>query len=240
MTMSVTVRPATVDDFSGVAAVLAYSPDDGGKYIYPSAESACDAMLPLTKTWTAEFFQDTKQHIVVATAPSSDTPIGVIIFRIRTAKDTYTHRDVLTSPAIEEAAGATAPPHPGEPIASRSEIMKHCRSGSTSPRYITPSWELCALAVLPSHRRMGVASSLIKWGQERAQSQGIPIYVTGETSGIKTYMANGFQRIPDRTFYLDDEAKEVSATDEWTITVAESVWVPSGHSIDIRGKTYSG
>lgn len=238
--MSVTVRPATVDDFFGVADILASSPDDGAKYIYPSIESASDAMLPLTKIWTADFFQDTKQHIVVATDRSSDTPIGVIVFRIRTAKDTYTHREALTSPAIEEVAEATAPSNPVPAIASRSEIMKHCRSGPTSPRYITPSWELCAMAVHPSHRRTGVASSLIKWGQERAQTQGVPIYVTGETSGVKTYMANGFQRIADRIFHLDDEAKEVSATDQWTITIAESVWVPSGHSIDIRGRTYSG
>ncbi len=81
----------------------------------------------------------------------------------------------------------------------------------TSPTALTPTTVLSILYVHPSHRRRGVASTLIKWGFDRADELNIESIVEATVEGKPCYSANGFRYIS--TFLCDPTKNDASP--EW-------------------------
>lgn len=150
-----------------------------------------------------------------------------------------------------ESFDAANPTEPTKisPIAHRSKAMNDAREEMLkSPRLDTPSMHLYALGVHRDYRRRGIAKQLVRWGQDLAAERGIAAYVTAERAGVMTYGACGFQVIEDTQFWLASDGTRVEKDDpaeSWRrenggCYMAESLWVPPGHKVEIRGKIYKG
>lgn len=135
------------------------------------------------------------------------------------------------------------------PVAHRSKAINDARDAMVpSPRLETPSMHLYALGVHPDFRRRGLAKQLVRWGQDRAAERGVPAYVSAEMAGVMTYRACGFQIIQDTQFWLASDGSRIEQDDpaeRWRrenggCYMAESLWVPPGHTVEIRGKVYKG
>lgn len=56
---------------------------------------------------------------------------------------------------------------------------------------------LDSLATHPDHQRRGCGSILLKWGIEKADTLGLPMYLTTSTAGRPIYERNGFELVRD-------------------------------------------
>lgn len=56
-------------------------------------------------------------------------------------------------------------------------------------------WELYFLGVDPAFGRRGLGSDLIKWGQQRAAEDGVPLLLWASQQGEPLYLRMGFKEI---------------------------------------------
>lgn len=61
--------------------------------------------------------------------------------------------------------------------------------------------DVAELSVKKSHQRRGIASALIRWGQDYATKVGLPIHVEATPDGVPVYKKHGYETLD--TFSID-------------------------------------
>lgn len=56
-------------------------------------------------------------------------------------------------------------------------------------------YELCDLGVHPEFRGRGVAKTMVKWVQEKAREEGLPVHTTSTPDGQGLYQRMGFRKV---------------------------------------------
>lgn len=74
-------------------------------------------------------------------------------------------------------------------VAFADSPAKMREEGSGCPGY----WQLKVLAASPMARRRGVGSALMRWGMQRAEDEGVPVFLHASTVGEKLYRHLGFK-----------------------------------------------
>lgn len=58
--------------------------------------------------------------------------------------------------------------------------------------------------MLPEHQRRGIASRLMQWGTDFADSRGIVAFLNGRPSAVKLYESCGFKAVWVTNFEFED------------------------------------
>lgn len=109
------------------------------------------------------------------------------------------------------------------------------------------------MAVSRAYQGQGIGTLLLQWGQDFAStlSPKLPIYVTGEYTGISMYKARGFHILQDTQTWLAENGSAISRQDveggdeRWKkdrggCYAAEAVWVCPGEELTVRNVKYVG
>jgi len=108
-----------------------------------------------------------------------------------------------TNPGRSNAAWWPA----GTPRNIASECLTQFR-GTRTEHMQRPHAFLNILFTHPDHRGKGIASLVMRWGLERADSFGIDAYIEATMEGLSLYEKFGFNVIDTREFHLDTASTE--------------------------------
>ncbi|KAJ6584620.1 hypothetical protein B0H19DRAFT_1105764 [Mycena capillaripes] len=160
---------------------------------------------------------------------------------------------------MEEEASPVPTPAPKPqaliPNAAHSAAIKRVRARlPPSPISTTPCYELGSLAIHPAFQGNGIGSLLARWGLDRAAAEPnpVPVFVTGEATGVLFYEgALGFRRLRATEYWLDKEGRDISreevegGNEAWKevnggLSGAHMVWLPEGYVLELGGEVYKG
>lgn len=129
------------------------------------------------------------------------------------------------------------------PITARQEAISRRRKPQPSdPLDEIAGFALSGLAIRDKFQGCGIGSALVRWGRDRAASEKVPVFATGEARGVGFYKeAMGFQKIAESECWLDKNDHDVSedevrngstawTTEEGGLTGAHVLWLPGGVS----------
>ncbi len=139
------------------------------------------------------------------------------------------------------------------PDKAHSEAVRRVRKRAPpSPSRTRPCYELASLAIHSEYQGHGIGSLLVRWGLEKAEEEGVPVFAVGEAQGVDFYdKAMGFQRLWESEYWLDKEGRDISreeiqgGNEAWKkanggLSGAEMVWCPKGYVLEAGGRTYKG
>lgn len=84
-----------------------------------------------------------------------------------------------------------------------------------------PYYFLSVLATHPEHHRKGAGGSLVKWGTDLADEQGVECYLEASIEGRPLYERLGFRVVKEVPFQLEDFGRPDLGTDVNCIMVRE-------------------
>ena len=90
-------------------------------------------------------------------------------------------------------------------------------------KILDPRWHLGVLAISPNHQRKGVGGKLVRYGQDLAAKENLPITLEASVGGRGLYMKEGFKIVEEGELGVENVAEYV---------VVSMVWEPE----DLRGK----
>jgi GNAT superfamily N-acetyltransferase len=144
--------------------------------------------------------QDEEVTISVEDAVNKRIKSEITEMRHELARSLYTifaqgKRDILGVYADSEA------PSTSDSAVGNKKILK-----------FPPRIELDVLYVHPDYQRKGIASDLLKWGFEKSEQLGLPIYLEATAEGRPVYERYGFEtvrveRFDARPFGVDEEVE---------------------------------
>ncbi|KAJ7512836.1 acyl-CoA N-acyltransferase [Mycena galericulata] len=251
------VREARPADVPSLADLLVAAPDDGSLYQFPHILEHPAEMHKLHVGWLRQAVQDptTLIRVAVVQAEGKERVVGY---------SSWTRREVdAQSGGIEPAVAAGLEPEtdtsnsaePSKalvPNKAHTAAMKRGRSlMSSNPSQSTSCYELGGLATLPLYQGHGIATSLTRWGLDRAAEEGVPTFVTSQGQVLDFYGKLGFRRIESTEYWFDEEGRDVNkeevraGNETWKtsnggISGAMMVWTPPGRVVEIEGEVYEG
>ncbi|KAJ7736932.1 acyl-CoA N-acyltransferase [Mycena metata] len=248
------VRQARPADVPSLADLLVAAPDEGSLYQFPHILEHPVEMHKLHVGWLRQAVQDptTLIRVAVVLAEGKERVVGY---------SSWTRREVDTESGeksrivelhtVEPTAAADSEPEtdtnssaePSKalvPNKAHTAAMKRGRallSSSPNPSKTTSCYELGGLATLPAYQGQGIASSLTRWGMDRAAEEGVPIFVTSQGQVLEFYGKLGFRRIESTEYWFDEEGRDVTqeevrtGNETWKtssggISGAMMVWTP--------------
>ncbi|KAJ7747720.1 acyl-CoA N-acyltransferase [Mycena metata] len=222
------VRQARPADVPSLADLLVAAPDEGSLYQFPHILEHPVEMHKLHVGWLRQAVQDptTLIRVAVVLAEGKERVVGY---------SSWTRREVdaesggksrmVELHTVEPTAAADSEP---ETDTNRRALL----ASSPNPSKTTSCYELGGLATLPAYQGHGVASSLTRWGMDRAAEEGGPIFVTSQGRVLEFHGKLGFRRNESTEYWLDEEGRELTKEETWKtssggISGAMMVWTPS-------------
>lgn len=130
-------------------------------------------------------------------------------------------------------------------IPERAKALSHMRKRNPSPASSIPCYELNGMAVHSDFQGFGIGTLLVRWGLNKAEADGVPVFTGGEERGVLFYTnALGFQRIPETEYWLDKDAREITREEvergntTWKTSIggvsgSDVVWYPESMRVKI-------
>ena len=100
----------------------------------------------------------------------------------------------------EEANNSDEPPPPGQNVTAMKAFKKALRETKYSLFGTKPYMILYVLVTHPDHFRRGIGQIHLKWGQDLADSLGLPMYLEASAMGRPLYKRWGYREIMDIPF----------------------------------------
>jgi ribosomal protein S18 acetylase RimI-like enzyme len=267
---TVSVRELKQEDIPSLAALLTSAPDDGTLYSFPNILKHPEEMCRAHINWLRPALYDYTTLIRVAVVskdnqhgtkvvgfsswmrmePDSDNPGKTRPGKWR--KATWMETLNTTLMMLEDKYNGFytwlhPPQNPAlERHSERMSALRKVRSRIPLHHSTIPCYKLDGLATHPDYQGCGIGSRLARWGMEKATEDGVPVFVTGQESGVGFYeRALGFKRIPETEYWLDSKGQEISreemerGNEDWKtkndgVSGAEVVWRPEGVSVDLH------
>ncbi|KAI7780805.1 hypothetical protein LA080_015488 [Diaporthe eres] len=203
------VRPATKADIPGVAsaAVAAYTDDPQDAYLYPKRNDYPARYLKVKSDIIKHSLDDpTASPVVAVLEPSDEGWKGIpeitafcIWYREGPSGDEDAEEETPVLSSIVDSVRDLV-----NPIidSSHAKAMANMCSSEESQQwnedgYKKPDeyWGILDLGVDPKYQRRGIARSLLQWGLERAEKEGLPVHLSATPDGASLYRSLGFRGV---------------------------------------------
>jgi len=196
--MSLTLRKASVADVASMADIYfsAFTIDAISLLCFPRSNQA---VYDWWFNMITEELSDPQANHLVITAPSTTNPSQeeVIAWALWNAP----------SPTPPSASTATTTDLPTWPAGCDVVLANHFfgnlvqrRKRIMDPR---PYWYLEIIATRPDWQGKGAAGKLLRWGLERADQQGVEVYLEASPDGKPIYEHFGFEEVERLVVDLD-------------------------------------
>jgi len=225
--LTVHARQFNSKDVPSLAELLVLTPDDGSQYRFPHIREHPDEMHSLHCGWLYPAVHDSQTLVRVAVIETNgqEKVVGFSSWtqheydpeslekrtRLRKMLDwTTPEPDDQDKPIIPAPEGLSKAFVADK---TRSEAFKKARKRAelVKQQEDVPRLELNGLATHPEYQGHGIATDLVNWGLTKAAESGIPVYVTGESTGVAFYKKRGFRPVPGTEFWLDKDGRDLTA-----------------------------
>lgn len=202
--MSITVEPLAESDIdtycsivqaafiNGIGAILLH----GGAAATPSTHAAlCAAQLARVRDDpSARYMKAVQQH--------DDGSRGIVAV----AKwEIFPHEQ--TAAELESTLRAPTSADAGY-VAANAPIFAHLLGSRREVLGARAYVYLSVLAVAPAQQRRGAGAELVRWGVERADALGVPVYLESSPEARRLYERFGFEVVKQVSFEMDQFGRE--------------------------------
>jgi GNAT superfamily N-acetyltransferase len=199
--MSITIRPIEATDLDAIVniAITAFPFDEQWAYRYPYRKEFPEDHQMFTCIYYAEYLNTTfagQNAIMVAEAPDLENPsklkvIAMSIWDNPGDKPPTPNLTAVLPPSNHPERRDCSPARLEAYSASMIGVRKELFVGKFGQRQLA----LRQMATLPDYWRRGAASTLLKWGMERARKEGVAVPMFAGGMGKKLYQAFGFKEL---------------------------------------------
>lgn len=215
--MSITIRPIedTEADLDAIVniAITAFPFDEQWVYRYPYRKDYPEDHQMYTRLYYAEYLKTTfaKQNtIMVAEAPDLEDPSRRKVIAMSIWDNPGNKPGNPDIPAVR-------PPnnHPERRdcnparLKAYSESTMGARKRFFVDRFGQRQFSLRQMATLPDYWRRGAASTLLKWGMDRARKEGVAVNMFAGNMGAGLYVKFGFKELAKVHVQVEGEVEDL-------------------------------